>query len=1004
MKLNDVFRRISTAASVLTLCVMAAGSLKAQNNTFLVSTSALNFSYQFGAVNGPSGQDFNILSSGPNVQFTVTPTTNGGGQWLTGFQLQNTTPATYRASVFTNGLQPATYTGNLAISAAGFTTVNITVTLKVTTTSELSFTPSTTLAFTAAVGSAAQAKALIVSSSGSPLTYAAASSTQSGGSWLTISPTSGTTESASGTINVVANPGALGVGTYAGFISAQSPGASNTQGVVAITVAVTLTVVAAPQLTAVPSAMNFNFQVGNAVPAVQTLTIGSSAGALGFTAVTDTGNITPSWLTVTPVNGTTPAQLAVSVNPAGLTPNNYAGKVTITSPGASGPLVVIVTLVISNLPLLTVQPSALLFTAQTGGQSPPTQILSLTSTGTLLPFTVTPAVSSPPSGGWLFVSPLAGSAGNVASQVAVAVNPSGLPAGTYNGTLTIGSATAGNPTQTINVTLVVSAAVTLNLSTNVLNFIAQSGGLPPASQTFNITSSDSSPVPLILTTSTTDGGKWLSTSPNSGTTPLQGVVVTINQVGLAPGNYTGTITATASGIASASTQTITVNLTVSTQAYTAAPGSLTFAQAVNGAAPPSQTVQIASATAGSTFQVSAISTNNWLSVTQSTTLTPGTLTVNANGATLAPGTYQGQISVIGSAGQSLIPVTLTISNTPPLVLAPTTLTFNFQTGGAVPAAQGIAVTTAGTALNFTTSAATSSGGSWLAVNQASATTPAQLSITVNPSGLAAGTYNGTVTLTPSGAGAGPAAVATVTLVVTAPAPPSVTGFVNAASYAPGPAVPGMIVTLFGTGMGPSNVVSANVVGGFFESRVSDTRVLFDGNPAPMIYTSAGQIAAIVPYALYGRLSTTVQVEYLGVKSNSLVLRVDNALPGLFSANASGRGGGAILNQDTSLNTAANPATKGQAIVLYATGEGQTTPIGIDGKIIGIDLRKSLLPVTVKVGGVDCTVEYAGSAPGLVSGVFQVNVRLNNSVPSGNVPVVLQVGSIFSQDGLTVAIR
>ncbi|MEO8130457.1 MAG: hypothetical protein ABI822_25380, partial [Bryobacteraceae bacterium] len=160
LELKNAFRRMSSVSAVLALSVLAAGSLKAQN-TFLVSTSSLTFSYQFGAVNSPAAQDINILSSGPNTQFTVTPTTNGGGQWLSGFQLQNTTPATYRASVFTNGLQPATYTGNLAISAPGFTTVNVPVTFRVTTTSELSFTPSTTLAFTAAMGSDVQTKSLV---------------------------------------------------------------------------------------------------------------------------------------------------------------------------------------------------------------------------------------------------------------------------------------------------------------------------------------------------------------------------------------------------------------------------------------------------------------------------------------------------------------------------------------------------------------------------------------------------------------------------------------------------------------------------------------------------------------------------------------------------------------------------------------------------------------------------------------------------------------------------
>jgi uncharacterized protein (TIGR03437 family) len=129
------------------------------------------------------------------------------------------------------------------------------------------------------------------------------------------------------------------------------------------------------------------------------------------------------------------------------------------------------------------------------------------------------------------------------------------------------------------------------------------------------------------------------------------------------------------------------------------------------------------------------------------------------------------------------------------------------------------------------------------------------------------------------------------------------------------------------------------------------------------------------------------------------------MPGIFAANSTGRGPGAILNQDNSVNTANNPATKGQAVVLFATGEGQTTPEGIDGKIIGTDLRKSLLPVSVKVGGIDCRVEYQGSAPGLVAGVFQVNVRLPDSVPSGAaVPVSLQIGNAVSQDGITVAIR
>jgi hypothetical protein len=336
--------------------------------------------------------------------------------------------------------------------------------------------------------------------------------------------------------------------------------------------------------------------------------------------------------------------------------------------------------------------------------------------------------------------------------------------------------------------------------------------------------------------------------------------VVINPAGLTAGNYVGTVTVTGSGVASATTATLTVNLTVTQQAYTALPATLTFTQVANGAAPAAQSVAIATATAGASYQSSASSTTgSWLSVTPTTAqFTPSSIQVSANGSTLTPGTYEGRVTVNGSAGQTIIPVTLTVTAAPPLILAPAALTFNYQLGGAVPAAQGIAVT-AGSTLNFTTAAATTPAGSWLAVTQSNSATPSQLSVSVSPTGLAAGTYTGTITATPAG-GAGAAAVAQVTLFVTAPATPTVTSFVNAASFTPGPALPGMIVTLFGTAMGPVNIVSANVVGGFFETKVSDTRVLFDGIAAPLIYTSATQVSAIVPYGLSGRLSTSVQVE------------------------------------------------------------------------------------------------------------------------------------------------
>ena len=89
-----------------------------------------------------------------------------------------------------------------------------------------------------------------------------------------------------------------------------------------------------------------------------------------------------------------------------------------------------------------------------------------------------------------------------------------------------------------------------------------------------------------------------------------------------------------------------------------------------------------------------------------------------------------------------------------------------------------------------------------------------------------------------------------------------------------------------------------------------------------------------------------------------------------------------------------------------TGEGQTNPQGVDGAIIppvASALKKPLLPVTVTIGGVDVGVPlYAGSAPGLVSGVMQVNVTIPANAPTGTVPVVVTVGTAKSQSGTSAA--
>lgn len=229
--------------------------------------------------------------------------------------------------------------------------------------------------------------------------------------------------------------------------------------------------------------------------------------------------------------------------------------------------------------------------------------------------------------------------------------------------------------------------------------------------------------------------------------------------------------------------------------------------------------------------------------------------------------------------------------------------------------------------------------------------------------------------------------------------------VNAASFLSGPVAPGEIVTVFGSGFGPGPLTTLRLTAGLVNTTLGGTRVLFDGVPAPLIYTVENQLSAVVPYAVAGKSSTQVQVEYRGTRSAPVTLQVAPDSPGIFALDSSGKGPGAILNQDSSVNSPANPAHIGSVVSIFATGEGQTSPAGVDGKPGSDPVPHPILSVIVTIGGQTVTPTYAGGAPGNVAGLMQVNVQIPSGIQTGSaVPVVVQLGNTSSQAGVTIAVR
>lgn len=233
------------------------------------------------------------------------------------------------------------------------------------------------------------------------------------------------------------------------------------------------------------------------------------------------------------------------------------------------------------------------------------------------------------------------------------------------------------------------------------------------------------------------------------------------------------------------------------------------------------------------------------------------------------------------------------------------------------------------------------------------------------------------------------------------------GAVNGASFVPGPVSPGTVLSVFGSNLGPQTIAGLQLdMAGRVALSTGGTRVLINGTPAPMIYSLSGQVSAMVPFATQANATAQVVVEYNGVPSAPEPLGITDVSPALFTLDSSGKGQGAILNQDgITVNGQATPAAKGSIVVLYATGAGVTNPRSIDGQLaVGVYPVPVTQPVSVLIGGQQADVKYAGAAPGLVAGILQVNAVVPTTAGSGDQPIVLQVGTVASPAGVTVAVQ
>lgn len=392
-------------------------------------------------------------------------------------------------------------------------------------------------------------------------------STESG-SWLSVTTAAGGSFPSSINVRVSVNSNSLAVGTYRGEVTVTQSGLSGSPARLPVTLQV---VPSAPFLLPEPSSLAVGARTG-LDPAPLSLSVrnaGTGSISPTFAATTNSGG---SWLALSaPIAGSFANTTSVSVllRTASLAAGTYTGNVTITSAGATNSPVnvpVTVTVGATGSAVLSVAPASINFVAGLG-LNPTARTININNTGTgsIRP-TATAATTT--GGRWLSVSaPFGGSFGGaISSQVYVDIT--GLPKGTYNGTVTISDASASNSPLQIPVTLTLDdPRPRLRLNTAGFGF-----PLPidqPLAQHFLEIINEGTGAMRWNATARSEGPRpWLVITPTSGSapeavnqTPYSVVRLFVDATGLARGVYRGSITVTAE-TAGTEPSTITIPVTL----------------------------------------------------------------------------------------------------------------------------------------------------------------------------------------------------------------------------------------------------------------------------------------------------------------------------------------------------------------------------------------------------------------------------------------------------------
>jgi hypothetical protein len=748
-------------SSNLSITVPVTLTIAATNAKFIDNmTGQVSFSLQTGAGSTPA-QSIQIRNGATGIfTWTAATSTADNGDWLHITPATGSTPGVVSVSIEplnlpNQGQIPGTFIGQISFQTAG-SSVTVPVSVMV---GDNVFRQVNPIAFSMPFGGPNPLpQILTVAGTGTSIRFTPTVATGKGGSWLTISPSGVGCCFTPEAFTVSVNASTLASGTYTGEITfTQYPSAN-----LSITVPVTLNVAATGTkfFDGVPGQISFSLQTSATNVPAQTFQIrNAGTGTFNWTAVSSTadGN---NWLTVSPLSGTTPSTITVSVDPTqlpnlGQVPGTFVGQIAFTTVGSTVSVPISVT--VGDNVFRQINPIA--FTMPFGGPNPLSQVITVAGTGTSVRFT--PTVTNGKGGSWLSITPSGVGCCFTPEAFTVSVNASTLAVGTYVGEIDLIEYPSGTPSMSIPVTLTVEASGTkfFDNMPGQLSFSVQTGATAVTAQTIQVRNAGSGLLSWTSSVSTADGNNWLTITPNTGSTPKD-VTVNITASNLPnqaqiPGTFVGQIVfLTATGNA-----TIPVTVVVGDNVFRQI-NPLTFSMLSGGPNPLPQTVIVAGTGTSIRFTPTFTTSKggNWLTVSPVGTgccFTPEAFNVSVDATTLPAGTYAGEINFIQYPSGILsltVPVALTVAapGTAFFDNTPGQISFSFAPSTQNPAAQTIQILNGGSgALQWTRTASTADASPWLSATPGSGTAPSTVTVRVATNklpghGLIAGTYIGRV--------------------------------------------------------------------------------------------------------------------------------------------------------------------------------------------------------------------------------------------------------------------